>query len=263
MDPIKSKQASGPLTARTWDASTQAARSARRSRRRGWLTTPPHLIAGARVGDARAVSSLCARYRLSVRAYLQQRGVPRDLADDVTQGFFEDLLTHQYFFKLDPDGRFGAWLRAGAWNHLRNVRKRASAKMRLIDDNKATELRSQLEERQAAACEHLLDRRRVLVLLDAAWERLRPGYESSGRGQLFEHLRKTFLDEPTALNDAQLSRALGYSDSYVAVARHHLIKREIAPALKAELEQRQARGEAIGSAITVRGILKAMIDALA
>jgi DNA-directed RNA polymerase specialized sigma24 family protein len=229
------------LGARPWADDTRALRIARRGRRRGWLTTPRHLVERARLLEPQAVASLCGAYRAPVRNYLQQRGVSRDQAEDVTQGFFEGLLRRRDFSNLDPQGSFGAWLRTGAMRHLFNERDRESTGKRLLDDPKQAELRSQMEERQHATPERLLDRRCALMLIERAWTRLRVEYQRQDGEQLFEHLKSTLCQESTELSDAVLCQQLGHSVSYVGVARHRLRTREFPAALRAEFQEHRAR----------------------
>jgi DNA-directed RNA polymerase specialized sigma24 family protein len=260
-------RASDSPDARAWDETTRALRTARQSRRRGWFTTPKCLVERARQLEPQAVSALYGKYRLPVRTYLQQRGVPLDRAEDVTQGFFEGLIKRNDLSRVDPQRSFGGWLRVGAMHHLYNERAREKAGKRLLGVPEEIELRSQLEQRQEVSPERLLDRDRALLLIERAWARLRVEYEGQGKAGLFDHLKSTLCHETPALSDAQLCEQLGHSASYVGVARHHLKTSEFPAALLAEFHEYRARERnqagACQAAVSAREEIRALLDALA
>src|SRR6187402_2935915 len=141
------------LREQSWGEHTLALRQARRTHRRGWLTTPPALLERARALDPRAVASLCEKYRHSVRNFLRGRGVSRDLAEDVTQGYFERVIKFKNFAQVDPERGLGAWMRRGALHHHYNERARELTVKRLLDERKANEVRAELEARRATTAE--------------------------------------------------------------------------------------------------------------
>jgi DNA-directed RNA polymerase specialized sigma24 family protein len=249
-----------------WRERTQRLRNARRARPRGWQTTPRHLVERARLLDPHAVSSLCGAYRLSVRNFLRQRGASRDLAEDVTQGFFEGLLKRGDFSKIEPESSLRAWLRVGALHQLFNERRKEKTQTRWCDERKTAEMQILAEERRSASCERLLDQRRALRLIDRAWTRLRVEYSRVGSEVLFEHLKRSLSREKTELTDAALCQRLGYSDSYVAVARLRLKDQEFPAALLAELKaDRKPDPERPRptKATSIREELRALLDAVA
>jgi DNA-directed RNA polymerase specialized sigma24 family protein len=251
----------------SWGEHTLALRQARRTRRRGWLTTPPALLERARALDPRAVASLCERYRHSVRNFLRGRGVSRDLAEDVTQGYFERVIERKNFAQVDPERGLGAWLRRGALHHLYNERARELTAKRLLDERKASEVRAELEARRATSAERALDQQRAKLLVDKAWAKLRAQYVRLGSEELFEHLRKTLLLEATETTDAELCRRLGHSSAYVAVARHRLRNRDFPAAIMAELKGTRSHATQVGAPSTLaprtlRAELRALLDAL-
>jgi DNA-directed RNA polymerase specialized sigma24 family protein len=255
------------LLQQPWGEHTLALRKARHTRRRGWLTTPAALLERARALDPRAVASLCESYRHSVRNFLRGRGVSREQAEDVTQGYFEGVIRRKNFAQVDPERGLGAWLRRGALNHLYNERARELAAKRLLDERKATEVRAELEARRATTAERAIDQQRAKVLVDKAWARLRAEYVRLGSDELFEHLRKTLLLEATETTDAELCRRLGHSSAYVAVARLRLRKRDFPAAIMAELKDTRSRAAEVGASSTVaprvlRAELRALLDAL-
>ena len=260
---LEQSDSASAVDARAWDDATRALRRARRHAGRGWQTASRGLVERARLLDAGAVSSLCRKYQRPVQDFLRRRGLPRDRAEDIAQGFFEGVLKRDDFADLDPHGSVGAWLRAGAMHHLYNERKRERRQKRLQTEAKAAELRAQLEERRGMTQERLLDRQRTLQLMERAWTRLRVQYAKTGRELLFEHLKSSISREETALSDAELCVQLGYSDSYVGVVRRRLRIEEFPAMLLAELdEQHPTPPGSARKAKSGRAELQALLDAL-
>ena len=255
---------------RPWGTDTLALRAGRRGKRRGWLTTPRELLVKARHLDQEAISSLYATYRRSIVSFLRQRGASGHLAEDVTQGFFVDVLDRGDLAKLEPESSFGAWLRSGALHRLYNERKQANARKRRLGAPEAAELCSEWEERQAPASDRILDQRRATLLIDKAWARLRAEYEGLGRELLFDHLKRTLARSDrveSEATDAALCQQLGISANYLAVRRHRLKTEEFPAALLAELNARRSDEQRNGSrrtgaGMTVRDELRALLDAL-
>ena len=252
----------------SWGADTLALRAGRRGRRRGWRTTPAQLLAKAVQLDSQAISSLYALYRRPLLDFLRLKGASGPVAEDVTQGFFVEVLRKGRFAKLLP-GSFGAWLRSGALHQLYNERKQARANKRRLEAPQAAELCREWEERQAPASDRLLDQRRAALLFDKAWARLRAEYQSQGRELLYDHLRRT-LERDHAGTDATesaLCQQLGMSGNHLAVRRNLLKKAEFPAALLAELHKRRAEEQKAGSLrasarMTVREEMRALLDAL-
>jgi len=257
-----------PPGVRAWGARTQTLRATRRTRRRGWLTTPVWLVERARALEPQAISSLCGKYLRSVRDFLQQQGLARDRAEDITQGFFEGVVKRAEFRNLDPRASFGAWLRTGAIHHFYNELDKERAQKRRLGPQATRELQAQLHDHGGASPERLLDRRRALRLIECAWARIRIEYQRQGSERLFEHLKGTLLREADEVSDALLGQSLGYSKSYVAVARHRLRTSELPAALIAEFREHRARESASTghtpsrSSVPVAEEMRALLDAL-
>jgi hypothetical protein len=153
---------------------------------------------------------------------------------------------------------------------LYTVRGGEKAYKRLLDASKEAEVRSQLEQRQEIAQERRIDRDRALLLIERAWARLRVEYEQQGKAPLFDYLKATLCHEVPKPNDAAMSRQLGYSVSYVGVARHQLKTSEFPAALLAEFHEHRARERnragvrpEATTAVPVREEIRALLDALA
>jgi len=226
------------------------------------------LVERARALEPQAISLLCGRYLQSVKSFLQEQGIARDRAEDITQGYFEGVVRRREFRNLDPRASLGAWLRTGAIHHFYNELDKEKAQKRSLNAQATSELQAQLQDHGGASPERLLDRRRALLLIERAWERLRIEYQRQGSERLFDHLKSTLLREADEVSDALFGQSLGYSKSYVAVARHCLRTSEFPAALLSEFREQRARENASTgtapprSSVPVAEEIRALLDAL-
>jgi RNA polymerase sigma-70 factor len=77
------------------------------------------LVRNARRGDERSVAELVSRYEVSVRLYAAKVAPSPDMADDVAQDAFVEML--KSLDRFDENGDFGLWMRG----IVRNVARRA------------------------------------------------------------------------------------------------------------------------------------------
>ncbi len=172
------------------------------------------LIRAARRGNLDAFSELVRRYHAPVRAFLSVRLRGGDDADDLAQETFVTAWHHMRSF--DPSRPLGPWLRALAFNHLRNYRR----KHRAEPLGAAAELERLADER--------LDARQTQP--DAVrMEALKRCLEQMD-GTLREMVRFRYVDEMPL---AELGRMLKLNHSTLTMRLHRLRDR-----LKACMENR-------------------------
>jgi RNA polymerase sigma factor (sigma-70 family) len=261
------------LVTEPWEAPTLALREARRGRP-GWATTPPELLLRARALEPRAVAALFERYRPGLRKLFRRLGVRLDEVEDFTQGLVVRVLKGNSLSRVDPSRSFRSWLYSCALHQFYNERARRRTRKARLDDETSFELCEQLEGERDFTGERKLDQHRAKLLVDKAWARLRAAYVKMGDEELFEHLRKTLLQEACETSDAELCSRLGRSKSYVAVARYHLRNEEFPAAIMAELKQarlgglrdpggpRGPRGPTNTHASTLQADLQTLLDAI-
>jgi RNA polymerase sigma-70 factor (ECF subfamily) len=166
-----------------------------------------------------AFSELVRRHHAAVRAFLAVRLRGAAEADDLAQETFVTAWHHAR--SIDPERPLGPWLRALAFNHLRNHRR----KHRAEPMGAAAELERMVDDRLAArgAPEPDAGRRealgRCLERLDAP---------------LREIVRLRYVDEMPL---AELGRLLGLNHSTLTMRLHRIRER-----LKACLEGRGGAG---------------------
>jgi RNA polymerase sigma-70 factor (ECF subfamily) len=165
-------------------------------------------------------------------AYLRRRGHSPDEAEDLTQGFFADLLARDSLKGVDPSkGKFRSFLLASLEHFLSN---RRDWDRRLKRGGKIPHL--SLDFRDAESCylrepaheetpERLFERRWALTLLAHVLDRLEREVDGENKRPLFECLKPTLMGESDAASYAQLGKELGMTPGAVKVAAHRLRKR--------------------------------------
>jgi RNA polymerase sigma-70 factor, ECF subfamily len=165
------------------------------------------LIRAARGGDLDAFSELVRRHQAGVRAFLSVRLRGAADADDLAQETFVTAWHHVR--EIDPERPLGPWLRALAFNHLRNFRR----KHRAEPLGAAAELERLVDARMAVRGAESPDAGRVLAL-GRCLERL--------DGTLRELVRFRYVDEMPL---ADLGRLLGVNHSTLTMRLHRLRER--------------------------------------
>ncbi len=139
-----------------------------------------------------AFASQSERYWYPFYAFLRRSGHPREVAQDLTQGFFSHLLSGDRFASLEKErGRFRCYLLGCLKNYVSGVRrkeaaaKRGGGQLHVPIDAGTAETRYQNEPAAAASPDLLYDKRWAEGVMADAGERLREHYEETGKGDVF------------------------------------------------------------------------------
>jgi RNA polymerase sigma factor (sigma-70 family) len=202
--------------------------------------------------DARAaLEKLCRLYWYPLYSFVRLSGYAPLDAQDLTQGFFLQLLQKNYLDAVDPrKGKFRSFLLASLKHYLSNERDRARAQKRgggqvpISIDEQDAEGRYRLEPVAQMTPEKLYERRWALTVLDQTLARLREEYDSSGRSELFNKLKAGLTGEDPGLAHAEIGRQLGMSSGAVKVASHRL-RRRFREILRAEIAETVASPDEI------------------
>lgn len=143
-----------------------------------------------------ALEKLCGLYWRPLFVYVLRRVRKEDLAQDLTQSFFEKLLSGRSLEMADPArGRFRTFL-INAFNwHLANEYRSSRAQKRGGQSQSfalGTGETEEIADHQSLTAEQLFDREWALALLKVAMNRLRDEQSSHIKLQQFE-LLKVFL----------------------------------------------------------------------
>jgi RNA polymerase sigma-70 factor (ECF subfamily) len=148
-----------------------------------------------------ALAELCKLYWYPLYGHIRRYGFSAHDAQDLTQGFFLDLLEHKALTRVDQQkGKFRSFLLASLQNFLSNEAQRARCLKRggqvefvYLDLRDAEDHYGQEEPAEALTPEKIFDARWALALLGAVKNRLRQEYVDRGKTVTFEAL-KSFLD---------------------------------------------------------------------
>jgi RNA polymerase sigma factor (sigma-70 family) len=193
------------------------------------------VLAAGRLNSAEsneALATLCQVYWYPLYAYARRRLNRAEDAQDLTQGFFAELLEKAYLQTVDPGrGKFRSFLVTAFQHYLSKQTDRAAAQKRgghrqmFRLDFQAGESRYHFEPADHATPESIFERRWALTLLDQTLSQLREEMTQAGRQRLFEILKETLTGDGFSRPYSQLGAELDMSEQAIKVAVHRLRRR--------------------------------------
>jgi len=179
-----------------------------------------------------ALETICRDYWFPLYAFVRRSGYEASQAEDLTQGFFEALLSSRGLGQASEHrGRFRTFLMASLKNFLANEwdrrqrQKRGGGTEFIWWDGLEPEERFALEPVQESAPETLFDRQWANALLAKTIKRLRAEVERDDSGTRFDRL-KVFLTNPDAAPSyAEVGAQLGLGENAVKSAIFRLRRR--------------------------------------
>lgn len=171
-----------------------------------------------------ALEHLCKVYWPPLYSYAYGKLRDSHEAEDVTQGFFAQLLERKDVSQVSPErGRFRAFLLAAMKNHLskhwahKNALKRGGHRSIVSLDELSAEHRLELEDAGGASPEKLFDAQWARVLVDNVFRQLREEM-AGGNAERYEALSHFVLGEIGDTAYAETAAQLGLSESAVRSA---------------------------------------------
>lgn len=203
--------------------------------RQAFVTTQWSVVLTAARNDTTqardALAGLCQTYWHPLYAYVRRRGYSPQDAEDLTQGFFAQLLERNAVSTVNPaKGRFRSFLLAGLnyfisdeWDKAR-AQKRGAGKV-ISFDTKAAE--SWLDNTPSATLtpEQAFELRWAIALLEQVYRRLEEEHRQQGKLEVFNVLRTTLAGPGNSAPYAELGRQLGLNENAVKAAVHRLRQR--------------------------------------
>jgi DNA-directed RNA polymerase specialized sigma24 family protein len=179
-----------------------------------------------------AMAALCRAYWYPLYAFVRRSGHAPEDAEDLTQAFFARLLEKDYLSDVVPEkGRFRTFLLvafkrflAKEWRKEQALKRGAGAAHIPIDSVNA-ERRYAAEPVEEASPEILFDRQWALTMIERSLARLRSHYESTGRGELFEHFKAFLTASSREEGFSTAATRAGMSEGAAHVAVHRIRKR--------------------------------------
>jgi RNA polymerase sigma-70 factor (ECF subfamily) len=177
----------------------------------------------------RALNELCGLYWLPVYSFVRRKGHPPADAEDLTQGFFAELLARGSLDTVGEEkGRLRTFLLKAVSRHMSHEYERNSAAKRgggvavLSLDVEAAEGLYVAEPGHHITPDLEFERQWALSLLDRALEATRLAAEQAGRGDLFEDLKGLISLDATTASYQEIALRHGMSEGAVKVAAHRL-----------------------------------------
>lgn len=167
---------------------------------------------------AECLEKLCATYWYPLYAFLRQQGHTKERAEDLTQGFFEQLLAKKFLENIHPSkGKFRNFLLASLKNYTANERdkefaqKRGGGSITISIDGIDPEARYGLEPVTTLSPDKLFDRSWANTVLEKTYQELRQNME--GREAWFEPLKPLLIGEPSEIPYRNLAETLGTTEN--------------------------------------------------
>ncbi|MEK7949529.1 RNA polymerase sigma factor [Luteolibacter soli] len=189
------------------------------------------MVWGAQGDDPAALAELCKAYWFPLYCYARRITGNRDDANDLTQSFFEMLLTQQSLKSVSAErGKLRAFLLTALKNHAAGQHRRDSAQKRggsmpvVMIDALSAEQRYALEPHENLSPEKEFDRAWARQLLASVLTKLGEAYREAGKGNVFDALHDHLTGgETEAYADA--AESLGLSQAAVRYAAFKLRER--------------------------------------
>jgi RNA polymerase sigma factor (sigma-70 family) len=179
-----------------------------------------------------ALEKLCRTYWRPIFAFLRRQGLSPEEAEDITQGFFAELLERRSLDAVRKEkGRLRSFLLGGLKYFLANEERRAMAikrgkGQRLIplEELRAGE-RIEMEPADPVTAEMIYERRWALTVLERVLSRLKEEYSTAANTALFDSLKELLPDEPGAPSQAEIAAHLEMTENAVRQAFYRFRQR--------------------------------------
>src|SRR5262245_54861980 len=188
-----------------------------------------------------ALSELCQIYWRPVYVFLRRQGIPEHDAQDLTQGFFAELIESRAYARADPmKGKFRSFLLGTLKHFVAHVRdhdcaqKRGSGNMPVaLDEAALSEAETYASRCKDWSADRIFDREWAASVVRQTLDRLAQEYELGGKAALFEALKSRLTaGEAAAIPYEELANRLGRTAAHLRVevtrlrARYGAILRE-------------------------------------
>lgn len=194
-----------------------------------FATTDWNMVLSARGGSTppvdEALGRLCGTYWPPLYTYLRRDGRPQEEAEDLVQGFFEQLLAKNYLLDVAREkGRFRSFLLAAMRHYASNVsrdqraQKRGGGALRLGLDEPGVRERCEAAAAPPTDPEIAYDRLWAATVMERAARLLREEQDRPDRADYYNTLRTWLAREPHPGEYASAARRLGLSEGALAVA---------------------------------------------
>jgi RNA polymerase sigma factor (sigma-70 family) len=202
----------------------------------GMFTTTHWSVVLAAQGESpaaqEALEKLCRTYWRPIFAFLRRQGLGAGDAEDLTQGFFAQLLERRSLDAVRKEkGRLRSYLLGALKYFLADEQRRAMAIKRgkghrpiPLEELRADE-RIAMEPADPVTAEMIYERRWALTVLEHVLSRLKEEHHAAGNAALFDSLKQLLPDEPGAPSQAEIAARLGMTENAVRQAFYRFRQR--------------------------------------
>lgn len=178
---------------------------------------------------ARAMEELCKGYWYPIYAYLRRSGHNPEDAEDLTQTFFENLISNDALHSACQEaGKLRSFL-LGILKHALSDRaryndalKRGAHLPHVSFDNMNAEERYICEPQDIRDPEWMFTRAWAHELLASVREKMRAAFQATGRGDTFELLLPYLLWDDEPPTHKELAKKLGSNETATRILIHRL-----------------------------------------
>ena len=179
-----------------------------------------------------ALEKLCRTYWRPIYAFLRRQGFRPAEAEDITQGFFAQLLERRSLNAVRKEkGRLRSYLLGALKYFLADEQRRSMAikrgkGQRLIplEEIRADE-RIEMAPADPVTAEMIYERRWALTVLEQVLGRLKDEYRAAANAALFDSLKQLLPDEPGSPSQAEIATQLGMTENAVRQAFYRFRQR--------------------------------------
>ncbi|SPE58942.1 RNA polymerase, sigma-24 subunit, ECF subfamily [Verrucomicrobia bacterium] len=181
---------------------------------------------------AQALETLCQAYWYPLYAFVRSSGYSPPDAQDLTQGFFAQLLAKDFLRLVEPEkGRFRTFLKmalkrflAHEWERVR-AEKRGGGQVCLSFDTAMAEELFQGDRTDTLDPDQIYDRRWALTLLGEVLSRLDSDHSGAVKATELALLKLYLTSERGSIPYAQIAATLQTTEGAARVALHRLRRR--------------------------------------
>jgi len=179
-----------------------------------------------------ALEKLCRTYWRPIFAFLRRQGLTPAEAEDITQGFFAQLLERRSLDAVRKEkGRLRSYLLGALKYFVADEHRRAMAIKRgkgqrliSLEELRADE-QIEMEPADPLTAEMIYERRWASTVLEHVLNLLKDQYRTAGNTALFDSLKQLLPDEPGSPLQADIAAQLGMTENAVRQAFHRFRQR--------------------------------------
>ena len=179
-----------------------------------------------------ALENLCRTYWRPIYGFVRHQGHSPAEAEDITQGFFAQLLGRKDFHGVRQEkGRLRSFLLASLKHYIANERRKATAVKRgggriiIPLQGGGADDAGDYDRSETLSADKLYDRRWAFTVLDRVFARLRAEAAEADKAALFDRLTELLSDEPGRPSQAEIAREFGMTENAVKQAFFRLRQR--------------------------------------